>query len=133
MSVVVSIEGGIRDDLENAFRKVDGEAPLEPTFTRPRTTRRDGRELIQFLVATPRGLLIEMYINEHPPPHFHVTYQERTASFSILDCKCLQRECALERYQRQIKRWWKNHRKMLEDKWNESRPADCPVGPITHS
>src|SRR5690606_38326621 len=41
---------------------------------------------IRQLVAHVSGLKIEIYSNEHPPPHFHVKSPNVDASFSIDDC-----------------------------------------------
>lgn len=39
------------------------------------------------LVASINGLKIEIYSNEHPPPHFHVKSPNIDASFTIEDCE----------------------------------------------
>jgi hypothetical protein len=41
------------------------------------------------LVTRLNGLRIEIYSNEHPPPHFHVRSPEIDASFAIEDCRQL--------------------------------------------
>ena len=41
------------------------------------------------LVARLNGLRIEVYPNEHPPPHFHVKSPNVNASFTISDCSKL--------------------------------------------
>ena len=46
----------------------------------------DGEEILlenKELVARVNGLKIEIYSNEHPPPHFHVKSPNINASFSI--------------------------------------------------
>jgi hypothetical protein len=82
------------------------------------------------LVARVSGLSVIIWSDEHPPPHFHVRYQGEDASFSIIDCARLAGTDGLERYERRIRNWWESHRHDLIQKWNELRPADCPVGPI---
>jgi hypothetical protein len=77
-----------------------------------------------------RGLTIKIFADEHPPPHFHVCYQGEDASFSILDCTRLRGVRGLERFEETIIGWWRDNRKALIEKWNSSRPANCPVGPI---
>jgi hypothetical protein len=37
-------------------------------------------------LARVKGLSIIIWADEHPPPHFHVSYQGEDASFSIVDC-----------------------------------------------
>ena len=86
-----------------------------------------------FIVARVNGLSIEIRADEHPPPHFHVTYQGEDASFSILDCCRLRGQRGLERYDGTIRSWWSKNKKLLTEKWNSTRPTECPVGPISLS
>ena len=57
------------------------------------------------VVAIINGVKIEFYFDEHPPPHFHVSYQGQHASFSIVDCSRLPGVKGLERYERRIHDW----------------------------
>ena len=82
------------------------------------------------LVDRVVGLSIKIWADEHPPPHFHVTYQGEDASFSIVDCTRLPGVVGLERYERKIRDWWKENKLLLVANWNSSRPANCPVGPL---
>lgn len=76
-----------------------------------------------------KGLKIEIYPNEHPPPHFHVRGGGINASFSIVDCKHLEGE--ISNRNKSIIEWWHERSKdLLVNKWNETRPSDCQVGPI---
>jgi len=88
------------------------------------------RGLNYFIVARVSGLAIKMWADEHPPPHFHVSYQGEDASFSIVDCSRLSGTKGLERFEGRIRSWWRQNQNVLVDKWNSSRPSDCPVGPI---
>ena len=36
----------------------------------------------------------------------------------------------LERYDRNIEKWWRDNRCVLILTWNNLRPADCPVGTV---
>ena len=36
----------------------------------------------------------------------------------------------LERYERKIRDWWRENQRLLVEKWNISRPANCPIGPL---
>jgi hypothetical protein len=83
------------------------------------------------IVARVNGLSVKIWADEHPPPHFHVSYQDQDASFSILNCARLPGVNGLERYDRIIGEWWRENQKLLIEKWNASRPTNCPVGPIT--
>ena len=84
---------------------------------------------IKKLVAEVRGLRIEIYPNEHPPPHFHVRAPSIAATFDIRTCELLQGRI-LGREQRLVEWWHKRSRRQLIRIWNSTRPADCPVGPI---
>ncbi len=84
---------------------------------------------IRQLVAKVNGLKIEIYSNEHPPPHFHIKGGGINASFSILDCQHLEGEVGSR--EKALIEWWhsKGKNKLIEI-WNKTRPSDCPVGPI---
>ena len=84
---------------------------------------------IRQLVARVNGLKIEVYSRDHAPPHFHIIGGDIDATFSIIDCEHLEghiggRECAL------VKWWHQGSRAKLIKAWNESRPTNCPIGPI---
>jgi hypothetical protein len=81
-------------------------------------------------VAKVGGLIVKIWADEHPPPHFHVDYDGQSASFSIVSCDRLPGVVGLERYERTIKRWWQKNKPLLVEKWNASRPSDCCVGPV---
>ena len=72
------------------------------------------------------GLRIQMFSNEHPPPHFRVFYQGETANYRISDC--VQLNGGLEKFYRNIKEWHAQNQRFLIDSWNNSRPTNCPVG-----
>lgn len=75
-----------------------------------------------------KGLKVEIYANEHPPPHFHVKTSEGSASFSIDDCLPLEGDRIILRRHREISRWHQSNRDALIETWNTTRPSDCPVG-----
>ena len=91
----------------------------------------DGRLLeTRALVERLGRMKIVIHTREHGPPHFHVEVGEINASFAIDDCRLLHgevdgRNLGLVRY------WHKAARPLLVRKWNETRPSDCPVGPIS--
>lgn len=72
-------------------------------------------------------LKIQVFSNEHPPPHFRVACDEGQNDFRISDCIPLHGN-KLDRFYRQIKDWHKMHKQDLIDAWNNTRPSDCPVG-----
>ncbi len=75
-------------------------------------------------------LRVEIRSNDHPPPHFHVTYNDEDASFCILTGKRLPKVSGLEKFEKMIWAWWEHNKRKLAIKWNECRPANCPVGPV---
>lgn len=94
--------------------------------------RREERERrygpsLELLVDRYAGLVIEIYSDEHPPPHFHVACGAGKASFRISDGSPLHGD--LGREERTIRRWHARNKPKLVAKWNASRPSDCPVGP----
>ena len=76
-----------------------------------------------------RGLRIEIHVREHGPPHFHVTAPGINASFAIADCSLLVGELS-RRDLDLVEYWYKSARPLLVRTWNETRPSDCPIGPI---
>jgi len=124
MQVVrIPIEGPLLDDLSEDFASFEKRE-------RYRQQREQGLVLAEWTVARVEGLSIEIRVREHPPPHFHVTYQGEDASFAIITCQRLVGVKGLEGYERTIHQWWKRNRGQLVEEWNKSRPSDCPVGPI---
>jgi hypothetical protein len=66
------------------------------------------------------GIVIAMYFNDHPPPHFHAKYQEHEATFSIealamLEGQLPRRSLAL------VLEWANLHREELLDNWDRAR------------
>jgi hypothetical protein len=87
--------------------------------------------LVKHTVGLVQGKLrAEVRANEHPPPHFHVTFDGEDASFSISDGLRLPGVHGLERYDAVIHVWWRRNQRKIALKWNNSRPAGCPVGPV---
>jgi hypothetical protein len=88
------------------------------------------RGLIEASVGSVGALAVVIKVREHPPPHFHVQYQGEDASFAITTCERLPGVRGLETYEYNIRKWWKKNKPKLIEKWNTTRPSDCPVGPI---
>lgn len=86
------------------------------------------RLLTEETVAHLNGVKVEVFSNEHPPPHFRVKFQSSTANFSIADCSLLNGGGEVLRYKKNIILWWKENKEDLIDAWNRLRPDDCPVG-----
>lgn len=82
---------------------------------------------IKQLVARVNGLKIEIYSNEHPPPHFHVKSPNVNASFDIENCNILEGKIDNNDF-RKIKYWHKHSKNTLINTWNSTRPGNCTVG-----
>lgn len=90
----------------------------------------DGQDVIveqRQLIDRLGGLKIEIYPNEHPPPHFHVVAPKVYASFAIEDCNLLQGQVSGQDH-RKIRLWHATFKPLLIDRWNDTRPTDCKVG-----
>jgi hypothetical protein len=86
------------------------------------------RFLTEETVDRIKGLKVEIFSDEHPPPHFRVKYQNSTANYQISDCVRLNGSGEILRYEKNIVLWWQTHKALLIETWNRRRPADCPVG-----
>lgn len=85
-------------------------------------------EVKKIQVDRVNGLKIEIFSNEHPPPHFRVKFQGTTANYRISDCQRINGSGEVIRFENNIIKWWKKHKQKLIKVWNERRPANCPVG-----
>lgn len=74
------------------------------------------------------GVKVEIFSNEHPPPHFRVKYQGSTANYKISNCSRMNGNGEVLRYEKNIMHWWKQHKADLIAIWDDRRPSDCPVG-----
>ena len=86
------------------------------------------RQLTEETVARINGLKLEIFSNEHPPPHFRVKYQSSTANYKIADCVRLNGSGEVLKYEKNVNLWWHDNKKNLIETWNRLRPSDCPVG-----
>ena len=75
------------------------------------------------------NLRIEIYPNEHPPPHFHVRCSEFNVSIDILSGEIIKGELT-KKSRKKIQYFQESQREKLIAAWNELRPTDCPVGKI---
>lgn len=113
---VIKALSKLEDELAKSFR--DG--PINEEGLLP---------LNEEVVGHIDGLKIEIFPNEHPPPHFRVNYAGETANYAIKDCQ--QINDGLSKWQRTIKKWHKENKVLLIKIWNTTRPSDCPVGVYT--
>jgi hypothetical protein len=84
------------------------------------------RSLNEVKVGEIGGLLVFVFADEHPPPHFCVKYGYESANFRISDGAKMQGK--LDRFERNIRKWYKKNRAHIIEQWNLNRPTDCPVG-----
>lgn len=73
---------------------------------------------------------IEIYSNEHVPPHFHVSSNGLKASFTIDDCALLKNSGFNGKLIKNIQDWFLHSKDKLIDVWNKTRPSDCVVEAI---
>jgi Domain of unknown function (DUF4160) len=112
---VVVIPGKPRNDLALSFQHG------------PIINDQGVRSLLEHEVGKLNGLKIEVFSDEHPPPHFRVKFGSETNCFRIADCKPMYGD-SLKQYFRNIKKWHYDYKQVLIDAWNTTRPSDCPVG-----
>ena len=100
---------------------------LAEDFAQGPVIRDDGtRYLTEQTVARLNGLKIQVFSNEHPPPHFRVESNGETADFSIKDCTRI--NGGLDQWRKNIHLWHAKNKQSLIEAWNNNRPSDCPVG-----
>ena len=68
------------------------------------------------MVLAPRtrkeaGFKVEVFSDEHPPPHFRIKYQQRSANYSIATCERLNGDLDLK--DRVVRNWWVEHRELI--------------------
>ncbi|MDI6697993.1 MAG: DUF4160 domain-containing protein [Candidatus Saccharicenans sp.] len=81
------------------------------------------------MVAEFRGVRIEVFPREHMPPHFHVCYNSRHATYRIDNCELL--EGSLGHREDKIVQYWylkQGGKKAVEQAWKKTRPGDLQVG-----
>jgi Domain of unknown function (DUF4160) len=74
------------------------------------------------------GIVITMYFNDHPPPHFHVRYGEYRATVG-LDPVELQEGALPTRVLGLVSEWGRLHREALQNNWTQMA-TEGTFGPI---
>jgi Domain of unknown function (DUF4160) len=74
------------------------------------------------------GIIITLYYNDHPPPHFHVRYGKQKAIVRISPLTILQGELS-NRTWNLVKEWALEHQAELLANWELARLAQ-PLEPI---
>jgi hypothetical protein len=85
------------------------------------------RRLDEKTIDRVLGLKIQVFADEHPPPHFRVIFEGESNNFTIRDCLALNGN-ALARYFKNIRAWHRVNKPRLIAAWNANRPTGCPVG-----
>jgi hypothetical protein len=66
------------------------------------------------------GIIVSMYFNDHPPPHFHARYAGHKALIDI-ETLTLLRGSLPPRVHGLVVEWALQHRQELRDNWNRAR------------
>ena len=89
----------------------------------------DGKRLaVKKFAGQINGLKIEIFSNEHSPPHFRVKHGAESCNYRIDNCRPCNPERGLKKFHRNIKKWHSKNKNHLIKTWNETRPSGCPVG-----
>ncbi len=65
------------------------------------------------------GIVIRMFVKDHPPPHFHVRYAEHTARVEIASGELMDGSLP-PRAARLVREWTESRRSELEDNWRRA-------------
>jgi Domain of unknown function (DUF4160) len=77
------------------------------------------------------GVVIQMYYDDHDPPHFHVRYGGQRALISIENSAVLRGQLS-PRALHLVQEWAKLNREALIEDWNRARAAAelIPIPPL---
>lgn len=67
-------------------------------------------------VAAFDGIKIEMYFDEHPPPHFHARYAEFIVQIGIKDLNVIKGTFPTAKLH-MVRDWAQNRKALLADRW----------------
>lgn len=83
------------------------------------------------VVSTFYGITVQMYYNDHPPPHFHAIYGEHELVVQILPVNLLQGS-APNRVQSMVYEWAAMRQEDLMANWERARRAErlLPIAPL---
>ena len=77
------------------------------------------------------GIVIRMFVKDHPPPHFHALYGEYRARVAIATGEAIDGDLP-PRAARLVREWTDLHRSELETNWERAeqmRPLE-PIEPL---
>jgi hypothetical protein len=81
-------------------------------------------------VGTINGYKIEIYSDEHSPPHFHIVKNnKKLAAYTIDDCKKLSGDLP-NKLERKVLFFHECAKDKLIEFWNNTRHGNCEVGEI---
>ncbi|MEH2402439.1 DUF4160 domain-containing protein [Nostoc sp.] len=66
------------------------------------------------------GMIVTMYYNDHPPPHFHVRYNQQKAIISIETLEILEGKLSSRAF-KLILEWATLHQNELMENWELAR------------
>jgi uncharacterized protein DUF4160 len=78
------------------------------------------------------GIVVAMYWNDHPPPHFHARYGDARAKIEIGSGSVLEGRLP-RRALRMVREWETMHRDELIANWKRARRAETlmPIDPLS--
>ncbi|WP_409449560.1 MULTISPECIES: DUF4160 domain-containing protein [unclassified Brevundimonas] len=85
------------------------------------------------MVRTPtlgssKRVKLEVFSDEHPPPHFRVSYDGSSANFAIQTGLRLDGNASLAVKDRTVAQWWLTYRVAIAALCNKTRPTGRTVG-----
>jgi hypothetical protein len=83
----------------------------------------------RYLIRRIGNIKIEVYPNEHPPPHFHIKSPDVNATFEIVSGTLLTGQVDSQT-RKKIEYFHSMNKSAIIDVWNKLRPENCPVGKI---
>jgi hypothetical protein len=115
------------EEIEKQLKILNYKLTLALTYT---IITEDGHVAeIRQLVTRIDNLKLEIYPNEHPPPHFHVISNDFNVSINIENCEIIKGQLDSKTYKK-VKYFFDSNKKDLIAMWNHLRPSNCPVGLI---
>lgn len=77
------------------------------------------------------GIVVEMYVRDHPPPHFHVRYSGEKARIAIATGAIIDGWLPT-RAHRLVRQWVALHREELQQNWKltEQMKTPRPIDPL---
>jgi hypothetical protein len=71
------------------------------------------------------GIMIEMFFNEHAPPHFHASYGEHEATIDIKKLEVMEGNLP-RRAKNLVLEWTELHQAALLSNWDKCRAGQLP-------